>query len=143
MTATCVCADHCPVTVVVGYVPKPEGLAALHAAIDEARRRDEDLYVLNSSSGASLVDTSFAAEHDLTAVRRVLDDSGVRFELEQRVSGHSGAEDVVRAAEERRASLVVIGLRRRSATGKLITGSDAQRILLDAPCPVLAVKAAP
>jgi nucleotide-binding universal stress UspA family protein len=32
-------------------------------------------------------------------------------------------------------------MRRRTATGKLLTGSQAQRILLDAHCPVLAVKA--
>ena len=38
--------------------------------------------------------------------------------------------------------IIVIGIRRRTPTGKLITGSQAQRILLDANCPVLAVKAA-
>ncbi len=52
------------------------------------------------------------------------------------------AEDLINVAGEVSADFIVIGLRRRSRSGKLILGSNAQRILLDAPCPVLAVKAA-
>ena len=129
-------------TVVVGYVPTPEGEAALTAAVAEAQRRDEPLHVVNSSRGDSLVDRRFAGEGDLRAVRERLDAAGVRYEVEQQVRGREAAEEVVDAAERLSATLLVIGLRRRTPTGKLITGSSAQRILLDAPCPVLAVKAA-
>jgi nucleotide-binding universal stress UspA family protein len=56
------------------------------------------------------------------------------------VRGHEPAEDLINIAEACDADLIVIGLRRRTPVGKLILGSNAQRILLDAPCPVLAVK---
>jgi nucleotide-binding universal stress UspA family protein len=129
------------VTIVVGYVPNPEGRAALRAAVEEADLRKESLYVLNTAVGDALVDPSFASDEDLAEVRRHLEMSGVDFEIEHRVSGRDGAEDVTAASQRLGASLVVIGLRRRSATGKLIFGSSAQRILLDVSCPVLGVKA--
>ena len=50
-------------------------------------------------------------------------------------------KDLIGIAESSGAELIVIGLRRRTPVGKLILGSNAQRILLDAHCPVLAVKA--
>lgn len=128
-------------TIVVGYVPKPEGRRALQAALEEADLRNERLYVLNVSRGDAHVDSSFASPEDLAEARRVLEESGLPYELEQHVGGRDGAEEIVAAAERLRASLVVIGIRRRTPTGKLIFGSDAQRILLDAICPVLAVKA--
>ena len=128
-------------TVVVGYVPKPEGRAALRAALEEAARRGEPLHVLNTSRGDATIDAAYATDEDLAEVRRQLEQSGVGFEIEHHVSGRDGADDVVAAAERLDASLVVIGLRRRTATGKLLFGSNAQRILLDVRCPVLAVKA--
>ena len=128
-------------TIVVGYVPTPEGEAALTAAISEAALRQEPLHVVNTSRGESLVDVRFASEDALAAVRARLDESGVVYEIDQQVGGHDASEELVDIADRVRASLIVIGLRRRSPTGKLLTGSQAQRILLDARCPVLAVKA--
>ncbi|KAB1139378.1 universal stress protein [Streptomyces luteolifulvus] len=129
-------------TVLVGYVPSPEGEAALRAGIDEARLRDEKLLVVNTSRGDALVDPRFAQEPDLAHVREDLAALGVEFDLRQVLGGGDAAEEIIELAEQADVSLVVIGLRRRSAVGKLIMGSAAQQILLGAGCPVLAVKAA-
>jgi nucleotide-binding universal stress UspA family protein len=80
-------------------------------------------------------------ESQLDSVRAQLDEAGVEYEIRQLVRGFDPAEDMIKVAEEVSAELIIIGLRRRSPVGKLILGSNAQRILLDAPCPVLAVKA--
>jgi nucleotide-binding universal stress UspA family protein len=128
-------------TIVVGYVPTPEGEAALDAAIAEAGLRNQPLHVVNSARGDVLADPRFASERVLGEVREKLDGAGVVYEIDQPVAGHEASDEVVEAADRVKASLIVIGMRRRTPTGKLITGSQAQRILLDAHCPVLAVKA--
>lgn len=130
-------------TIVVGFVPKPEGRAALRRAAEEAQLRDAKLVVVNSHRGGRSYDTDESAENEaaLAEVRDQLDTTGVAYELRQLVRGLDPAEDMIAVAEQVKAEFIVIGLRRRSPVGKLILGSNAQRILLDAPCPVLAVKA--
>ncbi|MGC9538565.1 universal stress protein [Streptomyces sp. UG1] len=128
-------------TILVGYVPSPEGEAALRAAIGEARRRDEKLLVVNTTRGDAYVDPRFAQEPDLTHVREDLAALGVDFDIRQVLGARDAGEEIIDLAEQLDASLVVIGLRRRSAVGKLIMGSAAQQILLGVSCPVLAVKA--
>ena len=129
-------------SIVVGYVPKPEGRAALHHAIDEARRRSTRLLVVNASRGDAYLDPGLASAQDLELVRSSLEQSGVEHDLRQQVRGKDPADEVIELAEEVGAGLIVIGMRRRTPVGKLLLGSTAQRILLDAPCPVLAVKSA-
>ena len=129
-------------TVVVGYVPKPEGEAALEKAVQEAELRGLKLVVVSSQRGGPDYDAKLAAEHEaaLDDVRRKLDARGVPYVIRQLVRGFDPADDLISIAEANSAELIVIGLRRRSPVGKLILGSNAQRILLDAHCPVLAVK---
>ena len=47
-------------TVLVGYVPTPEGEAAFSAALAEARRRSEPLLVLNSARSGAPVSADVA-----------------------------------------------------------------------------------
>jgi nucleotide-binding universal stress UspA family protein len=130
-------------TVVVGYVPKPEGAAAVTAAIAEAKLRGAKLVVINSHRGGDSFDSEKSAKVDaeMNAVRQQVEEAGVEVDIRQLVRGFEPAEDLIGIAETEAADLIVIGLRRRTPVGKLILGSNAQRILLDAHCPVLAVKA--
>ena len=128
--------------VVVGYVAKPEGEAAVEQGIAEARLRKATLIVVNSHRGGREFDDQRSAEseQDLTGLEAKLQASGLEYEVRQLVRGYEPAEDLISIAETSGAELIVIGLRRRTPVGKLILGSNAQRILLDAHCPVLAVK---
>jgi nucleotide-binding universal stress UspA family protein len=128
--------------VVVGVVPNPRGQAALEHAVAEAHRRGARLVVVNSSRGDALVDEEYLFGERLRQLEADLTVSGVPFELRQPV-GRDVAEELAAAVAETDADLLVIGVRRRSAVGKLLMGSAAQRILLDVDCPVLAVKGPP
>jgi nucleotide-binding universal stress UspA family protein len=130
------------VTIVVGFVPTKEGRAALTRAVEEARSRRARLVVINSNRGGRDFDdeASEAAESELQRVHNELNGEGLELEVRQLVRGNEPAEDLISVANETDADLIVIGLRRRTPVGKLILGSNAQRILLDAPCAVLAVK---
>lgn len=130
-------------TIVVGYVPKAEGRAALLRAAEEANLRHAHLVVVNSHRGGREFDRDDAleTEQQLHEVRDQLETLDVDHEIRQLVRGMDPADDLIKVATDAHADFIVIGLRRRSPVGKLILGSNAQRVLLDSPCPVLAVKA--
>lgn len=129
--------------IIVGYVPTREGRAALRRAAEESQLRGQQLIVVNSHRGGRTFDAAEARRFDeeLTKVQSELDEAGIDHEVRALVRGQEPSEDLIAVAEETAAEFIVIGLRRRTPVGKLILGSNAQRILLDASCPVLAVKA--
>ncbi len=127
-------------TVLVAYVPTPEGDAAFAAAVEEAARRGERLVLLNSPREGAPISAAMAGEDTVRALADRASAAGVELDVRQQAHAGDTADEVVRVAGEVDASMIVIGMRRRSPVGKLLMGSTAQRILLDADRPVLAVK---
>lgn len=128
-------------SIVVAYSADRYGAAALEHAADLARKDRTRLVVVNATLGSSLVDNRFAHDADIAALRDRLVAEGLDVAVRHDVVDDV-AEAVVAAADEEQATLIVVGIRHRTPVGKLLLGSVAQRIILEAHCPVLAVKPA-
>jgi nucleotide-binding universal stress UspA family protein len=126
--------------IVVGYVPSPEGMAAIDYAVNLAARDGDRVVVVNTGVRGNDAHPSFASAADWDALDERLTSLGVDHELRRPLQAQSPAEEILSVAEAVDAGLIVIGLRRRSPVGKLFLGSSSQEILLDAKCPVVAVK---
>jgi nucleotide-binding universal stress UspA family protein len=131
------------VPIVVACVSTPEGRSALRAAGEEAVLRSSTLVMVWPERSSRSLDDEANAQLEATrsAVQAELDAHEVAYELRTVDGSNDPAMDLISTAEDVGAELIVIGLRRRTPVGKLVLGANAQRILLDAPCAVLAVKA--
>lgn len=129
--------------IIVGFLDNPEGERALDLAIEEAQRRQAHLVIVHSLRGGNETKSQEILRYRdaLEAVTARLSDLGIGHEVHEYVLGNTPAEDLLRAAKEFEADLIVIGYRRRSATNKALLGSHAHDILMGAECPVLAVVA--
>jgi nucleotide-binding universal stress UspA family protein len=130
------------VTVVVSYVPDATGYLAVTEAAREALWRETDVVVVNVVDSAGYTRPTAADERDLDALAARLAAQGVSHRMRLLdVGAETAADAVLGVAREVSAELLVVGMHRRSPVGKALLGSNAQRILLNATCPVLAVRA--
>jgi nucleotide-binding universal stress UspA family protein len=81
-------------------------------------------------------------ERQLAVVEQELTDSGVTA-VEVRQPAGIPSEEIKNAARDIGADLVVVGTRGRTGLEAILLGSTAERVIKDAPCPVLAVPATP
>jgi nucleotide-binding universal stress UspA family protein len=128
-------------TILVAYVARPEGQAALDKGMEIAKRRHERLLVVNASPGGTKEDPSMIDTDEVERIEKMLRDAGLDAEFKQFVRGKSAVEEIEAMVESLNVSVLIIGIRKRSPVGKLIMGSVAQELLLSVSCPVLAVKA--
>lgn len=128
-------------TILVGYLDTDAGHAALDRAIIEANTANAKLVVVNGSREAIRSDAHRLDTSELDALGTKLLAAGIDADIRHPQSEEDTAEQILAIAEEEKVDLVVIGIRRRTPIAKFFLGSTAQKVILDAPCPVLCVKA--
>jgi nucleotide-binding universal stress UspA family protein len=127
--------------ILVGYDGSTVSQRALTVAQKRAKAMDAKLYVFTSAHNGNIDDPKNTRLQTVLKDAEVLCNAcGLDCQIEMSNEKMSAAEDVIRYAKKMKVDEIIIGLRRRSSLGKLLFGSNARQILLDAPCPVMTVK---
>ncbi len=125
-------------TVIVAVTYSPEGSHALTEAVAEAKHLGTDLVAVNL--GAKKLDAADIDADGVTVAVVNLKGRGKKRELAENEVDSDPVDAVLNEITKRNATRLVIGVKRRSPVGKVILGSLSQRLLLNSPVPVLAVK---
>jgi len=98
---------------------------------------DDAVYVVNSLYGESRTSDDEVVEG--REATEYVEDHLPNVDAHQLIRGNSPQEDLVRFADEHAVEELVIGIRKRSPTGKLVFGSTAQDLLLETTRPTVVV----
>ena len=128
--------------ILVGYDGSNAGKDAIELAISHAKAFKADIEVVASLIGGSATEVAEIrhAEEDMVYAKNRIEKEGVACSTHVLIRNVAPGEDVVQFAEENNVDEIVIGIKRRSKVGKLLFGSNAQYIILNAPCPVVSVR---
>lgn len=118
------------------------GMDMLEQAARQAEAFGGEVHVVRSLYGGDPDEAEkvIEAESNLESAKQYLNLQGVKNFTHVLVRGLSPGEDIITFARENDIELIVITVRKRSKVGKLIFGSTAQHVILEAECPVLSVR---
>lgn len=128
--------------ILIGYDGSQESRKALDIVKQYARILSAEAYVLTVVEGGAhaVRDVYQKAEEDLTFAKNSIAAEGIRCNAKLSAQGLEPGEDLLQFAAENAIDLIIIGIQKRSKVGKLLFGSNAQYVILNADCPVLTVK---
>ena len=128
--------------IIVGIDDSKVTQAVLKLAAKYARAFNATIVLVTSMKGGPDVPRQefVLAEKVLSKAEVFFQEADIACEAHMSVRGLEPGEDIVRFAEEKKAQQIIIGVKRRSKVGKLLFGSNAQYVILNAPCPVLTIR---
>lgn len=128
--------------ILIGYKGTDAGKDLMDVAVKQAKAVEGEILIVTSMVGGETSEAQEIAdaEKNLEQAKAYFDDSGIKSQTHLLVRGFEAGEDIVKFAREKNVDEILIGVRSRSKVGKLIFGSTAQIVILDAHCPVLTVK---
>jgi len=131
--------------ILVCYDGSDTAKEAIRQAKVDAKAYEADVYLVTCFTQTHDVksqdmDKMEDADRELDILKKEFENEGIPCEIHLLVSDLEPGESLVQFAGENAMEKIYIGVRRRSKVGKLIFGSTAQYVILEAPCPVVTVK---
>ena len=128
--------------ILVGFDGSNTSKEALDLACTYARAFNADIEIVTSMEEGNAEDVKQirTAEKELEWAESHVTKQSINVNSHLLIRGMTPGEDVVKFATDNNIDALFIGVRRRSKMGKLLFGSNAQYMILKAPCPVMTVK---
>ena len=127
--------------ILVGYRGTNIGQDLLKLAAEHAKAFDATVLVVTSMLEGTEKDQKkiLEAENNLDQAQVFFKAQGIACEKHLLIRGMEAGEDIVAFANEKNVDEIIIGVKSRSNVGKLLFGSTAQTVILEADCPVVSV----
>jgi nucleotide-binding universal stress UspA family protein len=128
--------------ILVGYDGTNSAKEALNQAKSHAKAFGGSIEVVTSMQKGTEAERKFIeqAERGLEYAKSFFEADGIACNTHLLIRGMSAGEDLIEFANENKVDQIVVGVKRRSKVGKLLMGSTAQYVILQAQCPVVTVK---
>lgn len=128
--------------ILVGYDGSTSAKEALKLARKHARAFNGSVDIVTSmEKGTEQQQQAIEeAENGLEWAKSVFADKGLECRTHLLIRGLAPGEDLLEFARENNVDEIIVGVKRRSKVGKLLMGSTAQYVILQASCPVVTVK---
>ncbi|MFH2128951.1 MAG: universal stress protein [bacterium] len=130
-------------SILVGYDGSNVSKAAIKLALEHAalNQTTVDIISVMQQSPTFKYDDIHHLERELEeSIRELVKDNKTKYKTHLIVTAHSAGETLVEFAEQHQCREMIIGVRKRSKVGKLVFGSTAQYVILNAHCPVVTIK---
>jgi nucleotide-binding universal stress UspA family protein len=126
----------------VGFDGSNPAKEALALAVKHAKAFNASIDIVTSMEAGTMDEANAIeeAQKKLEYAEASIKQQGIQADTHLLIRGMKPGEDLVAFAKDSKTEAIFIGLKRRSKVGKLLFGSNAQYIILKAPCPVMTVK---
>jgi nucleotide-binding universal stress UspA family protein len=127
----------------VCYDGSAESKEALKLAQQQAKALGARLEIVKTISRDSALKRSFIEESEKELNREIAEimgESEVPFSAQLLIGSLSAGEQIVKFARDEEINQIFVGIEKTSKVDKLVFGSTAQYVILQAPCPVVTVK---
>ncbi|MGD2097362.1 MAG: universal stress protein [Desulfobacterales bacterium] len=128
--------------ILVGYDGTNSAKDALSLAKSHAKAFSASIEVVTSMQKGTESERKEIeqAERGLEYAKSLFEENDIPCNTHLLIRGHTAGEDLVEFAKENQVGEIIVGVKRRSKVGKLLMGSTAQYVILQADCPVVTVK---